>query len=126
MQKFDQGFDKHLGYSLIEKDLNKAVISLDIKEIHRNIYGYVHGGVYFSLGDIASGYIATENEGVWVTLNGSINYMKAVKEGLLVAEATMVSRSSKTIIVDVNISCDGVLLSKATFTMYRVKKERGK
>lgn len=126
MQKFDQGFDKHLGYTLVEKDVNTAVISLEIKEIHKNIYGYIHGGVYFSLGDVASGYIATENEGVWVTLNGSINYMKAVKEGLLVVEATMVSRSSKTIIVDVIISCESILLSKATFTMYRVKKERVK
>lgn len=123
MNKFDQGFDKHLGYEVVSKDTTQAVISLHIQAIHQNIYGYVHGGVYFSLADVACGYIATENEGVWVTLNGSINYMKAVKEGILTITANTVSRSRKTIIIDVTIYCEDVLLTKATFTMYQVKKE---
>ena len=123
MKKFENGFDKHLGYTLDLQNELESKVSLEIKEEHKNIYGYVHGGVFYSLGDVASGYVATATKDTWVTLNGSINYLKASKEGSLKAYAKQISKTNSTMVIEVKIYNDKeVLLCNAVYTMYKIKE----
>lgn len=47
------GFHKLLGYRQVSWELNRAVISLELKPEHLNLGGVIHGGVLTSLLDIA-------------------------------------------------------------------------
>lgn len=115
------GFDKTLDYEIVNVSKKQAILKCQIQEKHRNLYGYVHGGVYYSLSDAASGHIVSSYDGSWVTLSGSINYMKAAKEDALHVIASLVSMTSKTAVVDVVVeSKDHRVYSKSIFTMYRI------
>lgn len=92
-----------------------------IKKESLNIYEYVHGGIYYSLADAAAGVASRSDGNNYVTLNSSFNYMKAVNEGDLVAKANVINRTSKISIVDVEVfNNHDAIVSKGTFTMYRV------
>ncbi|HZJ87300.1 MAG TPA: PaaI family thioesterase [Erysipelothrix sp.] len=116
-----EGFDQHLSYQLVSYDETHCHITFDIQKHHLNIYGYVHGGVYYSLSDTTCGYIATSiDDANWVTLNGSIQYIKAAKKGKLDIKATCISKSRNTANIDVVIYQGDILCTKASFTMYRI------
>lgn len=115
-----QGFDKYLGYKIETVNEDSAILTLDIKSHHLNIHGYVHGGVYYSLSDAASGVVTTQHGENWVTLNSSINYLKGVKEGQLEVQAKLINKTRKTAIMEVNIYSNRTLLTIGTFTMYLV------
>lgn len=68
-----EGFDQHLGYQYISSDKDAAHLQLEIKKFHQNVHGYVHGGLYYSISDAASGFVVKESEGNWVTLNVQYN-----------------------------------------------------
>ncbi len=115
-----EGFDNHLGYKVMSFDETHAHLTLDIKKHHTNLYGYVHGGVYYSLSDAACGFIVTSFDETWVTLNGSIQYIKAAKEGRLDIKAKRLSQSRNTANIEVRVYQDNILCTHGTFTMYRI------
>lgn len=115
-----EGFDETLDYEFVSANKEKAQLKLHIKKKHLNIYGYVHGGVYYSISDAASGYIVRKIEGNWVTLNSSFNYLKAVKEGMIEVHASLISLTSKLAVIEVITRQNDLKLSIGTFTMYRI------
>lgn len=115
------GFDHHLPYEVIEHDEQHAILKVELQDFHKNLYGYVHGGVYFSYGDITCGHIAKAATGTWVTLNGTINYIKAIKAGVMFVEGTLLSSSRKTKVIEVVCKDEeGLILAKSTYTMYKI------
>ena len=102
-----------------EKDYSEMVHTITPSSL--NLYEYVHGGVYYALADAAAGIAARSNDMNYVTLNSSFNYIKAVKEGDLRACATVISRSNKICVINVEVKDDrDDIVSSGTFTMYRV------
>jgi acyl-CoA thioesterase len=80
-------FSKQLGIRLISASPGKSTLHLDISDKHLNSHGTVHGGVIFSLADVAFA-IASNTSGIpTVAINTSITYMKAASSGTLIAEA---------------------------------------
>lgn len=117
-----EGFDKHLGYTYLNSDEFSSHLQLEIQDYHKNIHGYVHGGLYYSLSDAAAGFVVMEISGNWVTLNASINYIKAVNEGIIDVYATRISKTSKLAVIEVEVKSGSQLLTKGTYTMYRIDK----
>ena len=115
------GFMKHNGINIHidRKDYSEVVHTIDASSL--NFYEYVHGGIYYSLADAAAGVSSRSDGNNYVTINSSFNYMKAVKKGVLKACATVVSRTTRLCVVNVNVlNEDEEIVSQGSFTMYRV------
>jgi acyl-CoA thioesterase len=71
-----------------------AVVSMEITDRHLNGNGTVHGGVTYSLADVAFA-LAINSRGPAVSASSSITYCAAARSGRLVATASEVSLSRK-------------------------------
>ena len=80
-------FAAGIGAELVEAGGGKAVTRLRIEPRHLNSKGMVHGGVIFTLADLA--FPAAENPrgNPAVAANAGIAFVNAVRDGRLIAEA---------------------------------------
>ena len=65
----------------------KATTQMEVKDMHLNGVGTVHGGALFTLADFTFALAANSHGTVTVAINANISYLKAVSSGLLTAEA---------------------------------------
>lgn len=88
-------FAQKIGITLVDSEPGKATLELVITNEHLNGHGTVHGGVIFTLADVAFA-IASNSYGIpSVAINTSITYMKAATQGTLIAEASEFSKNPK-------------------------------
>lgn len=88
-------FSKQLGIRLVSASPGMSTLKLEISDNHLNSHGTVHGGVIFSLADVAFA-VASNTSGIpAVAINTSITYMKAASSGTLIAEAKEFSSNPK-------------------------------
>nr|WP_321403463.1 hotdog fold thioesterase [uncultured Desulfobacter sp.] len=100
-------------------------VTLTIKDDMVNFHGITHGGVIFSLGDIAFGAASNSHGQAAVALNVGINFLKATKSGdRLVAEAIEQSQSGPMALYEITIKDDrtGELVAKSQDLVYRKKE----
>lgn len=119
-------FWEYLGCELIEADLEKVVVSIDIKPHHLNMVRILHGGVHASLMDSAMGFIATMQkpgqETVTISLN--VNYVAPIQQGTIKVIAEVVHASRKTINTQAKVTdLNGKLLATGTGIFRVLDKE---
>ena len=51
----DNSFMRHNGILLTQMEKDRAVVEADLTETNRNLYGAVHGGMFLTMADCASG-----------------------------------------------------------------------
>lgn len=73
----------------------KASAQMEVKRMHLNGVGTVHGGALFTLADFTFALAANSHGTVTVAINANISYLKAVSEGLLTAEARELSSGGR-------------------------------
>jgi len=116
-------FAEHNGIELLEIAEGCARAKMEIQDRHLNGVGVVHGGAIFTLADLAFAAASNSYGTVAVAINASIWFVKAAREGTLVAEAREVSRNPKlaTYSIDVTDEAGDVV---ATFEgmVYRKKE----
>jgi acyl-CoA thioesterase len=78
---------QYLGVELLALDAGYAVVRMEVQDRHRNLFGTVHGGVIFTLADIAFGLAGNAEGKPSVAIDATVSYMKAVRTGMLFAEA---------------------------------------
>ena len=87
----------------------------------------VHGGVIASLADSAAAwaiYSSNGLEGVIVTVEIKINFLKPIESSKLVAEARNIHEGSKIFVYDAKVKNNkGSLIAKSLVTYYIVKKK---
>ncbi len=91
-----------------------------------NGYGILHGGIAYAFADSAFAFASNSYGRVSVSINGSMNYAKAAKEGdVLVAEARALNVTNKTATFDVDITerNTGELYYTFRGMVYRTSKE---
>lgn len=96
-------FARGAGIELLEVSPGKARVKMEVRAIHLNSHGTVHGGAIFTLADAAFA-LASNSHGVpAAAINASIAYMKSARSGTLFADAVEYSKNPKlaTYIVDV-------------------------
>jgi len=113
-------FAGNAGVELLEVSKGRAKAKMEIKDIHRNSIGIVHGAAIFTLADFTFGVAANSHGTIAVAINVNISYMKAAKSGTLVAEAREVSINPRlgTYTVDV-VDDDGDLVAIFQGLAYR-------
>jgi len=95
--------------------------SVDVRPVHMNPYGVVHGGVLYTLVDYAMGGALTsalEGGQRCTTLEIKINYLAPATEGTVVAEAWVVSRGGRVAVLQAKATAADTLLAVATGTFY--------
>ncbi len=97
-----------------------ARVVLEMEEQHRNGMGAAHGGLVYSLADLAFGAAsnAGRTEGI-VSLAVNIQYLLPGHKGPLVAEARAERLGGHILVYDVEVlDGDGQKIAIATFTGY--------
>jgi len=117
-------FAEYVGIQLLEVEQGRAKTRLKIDEKHLNGIGTVHGGVIFTLADFCFAVAANSYGMVTVAINVNISYMKAVKSGILFAEAHEISRNPKISTYTIDITDDQGQLIAVFQGMAYTKREK--
>ena len=97
-----------------------VVVTTKVVESSLNYYGNAHGGYLFTLCDQISGLVVISQGVDGVTLQSSINYLKAGRLGDVLTingECVHSGRTTRVVVVDIT-NQDGANVCKATFTMF--------
>ena len=79
--------------------------SMTVTEEMCNFHGTIHGGIIFSIADMAFGAAANSYGRIAVAMNVNINFIRAAKPGdCLLAEAIEQHRGGKTALYDVTVT----------------------
>jgi acyl-CoA thioesterase len=106
----------------------RTVVTMDVTRNALNGYGYVHGGMLFTLADYAMGFTTQQLVGDThdtVTLEAKANYLENVREGRIVARTEALHRSKRLVTLETRIhdlSSDQLLMI-VTGTFYLIPKE---
>lgn len=116
-----------LGFVLKVIEPGHAVFEMEVDQRHHNPMGTLHG-VYCDLADAAMGYAyaATLEEGeTFTTVELKINFLRAVRQGRLIAEARVVKGGSALGYVECDVSDqDGRLVARASSTCMKLRQDR--
>lgn len=104
---------------LLEIKEGYCKFSIQIQESMLTLYGSVHGGVLFTLCDMAAG-MATYAYGVRnVTFGSDIHFMKGISSGTLYVEGRTMHMGKRTSVCQVGFyDEDGNLLVSSTMSMF--------
>jgi len=105
-------FPDHMSMRLSEVALDKAVIELKTDRRHLQPYGNVHGGVLATMIDTATfwaAFMRIPEESGLVNIDLKLNYLKPVKDGVLIAEGCAIH--------------SGNLISYAEATVYNESRQ---
>jgi len=115
-------FAEYVGIELVEVAKGKAKAKMEIKNHHLNAVKTVHGGAVFALADLVFAVASNSHGTIAMGINVSISYLKAVKEGVIFAEAKEVSINSKLATYNVNVTDgSGDLVAVFQGMVYRKK-----
>ena len=85
-----------MGMELMESGVGHATVALTVADAHLNFNGTCHGGIVFSLADMAFGLASNSHGPVAAGINANIAYHAATQKGeRLVARAREVTRSRR-------------------------------
>ena len=99
-------FARHTGIELLEVELGRAKVSMEIKPHHFNGARTVHGGAIFTLADFAFAVASNSHGTLAMGINTSISFVKAATKGTLYAEARELSRNPKLAAYSVTVTDD--------------------
>lgn len=117
-----------LGFVLKSIEPGRAVFEIAVDERHHNPMGTLHGGVYCDLADAAMGYAyaATLGEGeTFTTVELKINFLRAVRQATLTADARVVKSGSTIGYVECDVRDQaGKLVARASSTCIKLRDAR--
>lgn len=118
----EENFNDDVGLQAVGFVDDLYVMSLDIEPRHRNMGGYVHGGVLATMLDTAMArayWMAGDGDKqTAVTLEMKVNYIHAVKIGKLSVHAKLVNATRRTAYVEAYVvNEEERLIAKATATL---------
>lgn len=119
-------FAKHLGANIEEIRAGYSRVSLTITADMLNFHGITHGGLIFTLGDIAFAAASNSHGQTAVALNVDIGFMRATNVGdQLIAEAQERDINGPIGLYDITITnaTTKELIAQSQATVYR-KRER--
>ena len=107
---------RHIGAKVEEAEPGRAVIRIDVKDIHLNGSGTLHGGVYASLIDNAMGLSVLALVGVrTATIQMNVHFLGAVGGGRITCESEVVHRTRRTATAEAKVrDAEGNLVALGT------------
>ena len=116
------GYANWLGATIEAIEPGYSRVSLVVTESMLNFHGMTHGGLLFSLGDIAFAAASNSHGQVAVALNVTTSFLRATGVGdHLVAEAKEIHLGGATALYDIVVTekTSEQLVAKSQATVYR-------
>jgi uncharacterized protein (TIGR00369 family) len=117
-----------LGFVIKAIEPGHAIFEMEVDDRHHNPMGTLHGGIYCDLADAAMGYAyaATLGEGEpFTTVELKINFFRPVRQGRLIAEASVVKAGSTLGFVECDVNDQaGKLVARASSTCIKLREDR--
>lgn len=114
-------FASYNGITIRQMGPGKAEAALTVGPDHRNPYGKLHGGAYYTLADCAAGTACRTDGRKYVTLDGTIHFIRAAEHGVVTASAQVCHCGRTTALAYVNITGeDGTLYATGEYTFFCV------
>lgn len=105
-----------IGVRMLRAGPGSCALSLTVDESHLGSLGQLHGGVVFTLADVAMSYAGNSDEGTSVSTHASIDWVDTAQVGdVLIAVATEHSRRGRSAIYDVEVRSEADDRLIATF-----------
>ena len=102
-----------------QMELGKAEAELTVSPNHLNPLGKLHGGAYYTLADCAGGVACRTDGRKYVTLDGTIHFIRSAEQGVVKASAVVRHRGRTTCLVEIEITGEsGTLYATGDFTFY--------
>ena len=119
-------FSKHIGAKVEEVEAGRAVVRIDIEDVHLNGAGTLHGGVYASLMDNAMGLSVLALVGTrTATIEMNTHFLGSVNEGRIVCRSEVVHRTRRTATAESKVyDAEGNLVAMGT-AAFRVFERKG-
>jgi len=112
-------FAELCGIEILDVRPGHARCSMPVTERHLNGLETVMGGAVFTLADFTYSLAANSRGGVAVSLNAFISHLRKCTRGVITAEATELSTSSKTGLYRVSVTDDqNQIIAEFTGTAY--------
>ncbi len=120
-------FMEHSGFYITKITKDSAEVECHVKDYHLNPYNITHGGLLFSMADVATGSCARADGRRYVTQQASVSFIRAGHEGeTITAKSTVIHRGRSSCILDATIvNEEGKLLFKGQFTYFCINQEAG-
>jgi acyl-CoA thioesterase len=115
-------FAAYLGADVEAIEPGYSRVSLTVSEDMQNFHGMTHGGLIFSLGDIAFAAASNSHGQTAVALNVNISFLKATRAGdQLIAEAREQHLGGRTALYEITVTERGTgqLVAKSQAMVYR-------
>jgi uncharacterized protein (TIGR00369 family) len=113
---------KQFGFVLKKAEHGHVVLEMPVDDRHKQIHGVVHGGVIAALADTAGGlatYMASPRGRRVATIEMKINFLEAVADGTVHADARVVRLGTHIAVVDCDVRDDSRrLVGKALMTFF--------
>jgi acyl-CoA thioesterase len=100
-------FAGYVGIELLSVGDGRARARLEIKPHHLNGVGIVHGGVTYTLADLAFAAAVNSRGHVAVAISNTISYVKAPQGNVIFAEAAEVTANPRLATYVVNVLDEG-------------------
>jgi uncharacterized protein (TIGR00369 family) len=117
----------YFGFQLAKAERGRVVFRMPVLEKHKQVHRVVHGGVLATLADTAGGFATflTAPKGSRVaTIEMKINFLEAVADGEITADARVLRLGKTTCVVDCEVMDQtGRLVSKALMTFSVLRPE---
>jgi len=111
---------KFFGFRLITAEPGRVVLQFRVHSRHLQVHNVVHGGVTATLADTAGGmatYLAVPPGTRVATLEMKINFLEAIEQGTVTADARVIRRGRHFCVVDCDVrDSQGRLAGKALMT----------
>jgi acyl-CoA thioesterase len=113
---------QELGVEYLDLGPGRCRVALTLRPAMLNHQGTPHGGVIFSLADVAFGAACNaRGGGTWVALSMTISYLAAAPPGArLVAEARERRQGRRAAFYDVTVSADDATVATVHCVAHRV------
>ena len=119
-------FSRHIGAKVKEVEPGRSAMTIDVKDIHLNGAGTLHGGVYASLIDTAMGLSVLALVGVrTATIEMNVHFLGTVSDGRITCHSEVVHRTRRTATAEAKVrDSEGNLVAMGTGA-FRVFEKKG-
>ena len=122
-------FPRLLGIEIDSIEPSRARLSVEVRQELLQLQGVMHGGAIASLIDTAVAFAiisVSEPQDRFTTVEMKVNYLSAIREGRVVADARLIRDGRRIIVADCDVfDSQGRLAAKGLLTYIRLN-ERGR
>jgi len=117
-------FSTWLGIEILECKIGYCKVGLTVRKEMLNSMGKAHGGISYSLADVAFGFAANTHGKYAVSIETSINHIEALNEGeYLIAESVIEKVNNKLGFNIIEVKRDKELVALFKGVVYRTNKD---